>query len=505
MTKYTRKLSIVGLLVALTYPALTAGFTVSAKAEQTEPAIVNSKNISVIKQSPKTFESFALKDPETGAAITADKMLTLPDGRQVKAGEFYAELNRVEQNLSAQGYSLRDNIETRNIQDLTGRDTANFAAQIQKQEQLIKKIDPGVTNQIRQKFDRSSIQQELLQHEKLEQQLVKPTTPAPVPGVILPRVFQTAPIRNIESEVKDLTKIDRNLSTQVIDPRTRTIDPKYYERIFTNLEPNRDQANSAYYYGNLNYEWGDRGRFSAYINGKLDIHGDGHTVKTDTEANAGGYVFNKHANVLRATANISSPDNGDLSARLNLQVFGDSVYNPQFTAKKIEKSDQFEYSLDRQLVNYRTNIGPIPVSATFGVRGSAGIRYNLSASSRYASAQVVPYLNTQVYGQGGADIIIGGGGVGANLTLINDELDIAGKAQIRTDYPNKKIYLDTALYAYNKIDALKGNVYLYAYTYVPRFGLPPWEKKQINQNIWNWTGLHNEGYLFNFSKTATLL
>jgi hypothetical protein len=172
MSKSTPKLSIIGLLVALTYPALAAGFNIPVKAEQTEPAIVNSKNISVIKQSPKTFESFELKDPETGEKITEDKVLTLPDGRQVKAGEFYSELNRVEQDLSVQGYSLRDNVETRAIQDLTGRDTSRFAAQIQKQEQIIKNIDPGVTNQIRQKFDRSSIQQELLQHEQLEQQLV---------------------------------------------------------------------------------------------------------------------------------------------------------------------------------------------------------------------------------------------------------------------------------------------------------------------------------------------
>jgi hypothetical protein len=339
------------------------------------------------------------------------------------------------------------------------------------------------------------------------QQLVKPTTAAPNPGAIFrQRGIQTVPLRGIESiqnaipGVKDSTKLDRRPFTS-----REGYKPKPYEYERLGQSPNPDQAKAAGYNGFLNYEWGDRGRFSAYINGKIDIHGSGHTVQTDTEANAGGYLFNKHANVLRATANITSPDNGDLSARLNLLVFGDSVYNPQFTAKKIEKSDQFEYSLDRKIVNYRTAIGPIPVSATFGVRGSAGIRYNLSASSRYASAQVVPYLNTQVYGQGGADIIIGGAGVGANLTLINDELDISGKAKIRTDYPNSKIYLDADLYAYNKIDALKGDVYLYAYTYVPRFGIPPWTKKQFNQSIWNWTGLHHEGYLFNFSKTATLL
>jgi hypothetical protein len=487
MSKSTRKLSTVGLLVALTYPALAAGFTVSSKAERIEPTIVNSKAISVIKQSPQTFEAFDLKDPETGAKITADKVLTLPDGRQVKAGEFYAELNRVEQNLSSLGYSLREKVETRTIQDLTSPDKTRFTDQIQKLEQSLKTVDQGVTNQIRQKFDRSSIQQELLQHEKLEQQLVKPTTVSPK----LDRI-------NDIPGVKELSKFDRS----VISDKFRNPVPK---DILLNPGPNPDKAQPAAYNGSLNYEWGDRSRFSAYINGKVDIHGSGRAVQTDAEANAGGYLFNKQANVLRATANINSPDNGDLSARLNLQVFGNSVYNPQFTAKKIEKSDQFEYSLDRQLVSFRTLIGPIPVAATFGVRGAAGIRYNLSASSRYASAQVVPYLNTQVYGQAGADIIVGGAGVGANLTLINDQLDIGGKAKIRTDYPNNKIYLDADLYAYNKIDALNGNVYLYAYTYVPRFGIPPWTKKQFNQNIWSWNGLHHEGYLFNFSKTATLL
>ena len=512
MSKFMNRKRTIALLFALVYPTLGA-VTFSARAQE-EPTSEAQPEINVVKEdSPKTFEQFEMKDPQTGEAISADKVLTLPDGRQVTAGEFYSELNRTEQELNQLGYSLRDKVAERTIQESVSRDQTRFAPQLEKLQAAHQQLDAQTVSQIRQGFDRTVIQQEVLQHEQLEQQLLRArdvVKPGGInPGQIDPRQIPNLKLKQLQNE--KLRTIDSSgtvIKLPVKDRIDVTEKTHSYGDILREIQwdtQSRDQAKPASRYGERSLWFGDRSRFYAALKGRIDINGSGHTIQSNAEASTEAYLFNARADLLRATANVQSPDNGDLSARINVSAFGGSVYDRQFKGANLQKSDSFSYSIGRDIVSQRFMVGPIPMNVTFGVRGAAGVRYDLYASPRYAHASVVPFLNAQVYGQGGADIVVGGAGVGVNLTLLNDELELTAKAKIRTDLQNQKIFLDTSFYGYNKLDALGGNVYAYAYTYVPAFSVPPWEKKQWNWNIWDWKGFHHEGYLFNVNESVALL
>jgi hypothetical protein len=512
MSKFMNQKRSIALLFALVYPTLGV-VTFSARAQE-EPTSEAQPEINVVKEdSPKPFEQFEMKDPQTGEPIAADKVLTLPDGREVNAGEFYTELNRTEQDLNQLGYSLRDKVAERTIQESVSRDQTRFAPQLEKLQAAHQQLDAQTVNQLHQQFDRTVIQQEALQHEQLEQQFVQ-ARDAVKPGKLNPRLdprqIPKLNLKQLQNEEK-LRTIDSSgtvLKFPVGDRFDVTKKAYSYEEILKAIPwdtQSRDQAKPANYYGERSLWFGDRSRFYAALKGRIDINGSGHTIQSNAEAGLEAYVFNARADLLRATANVQAPDNGDLSARINVSAFGGSVYDRQFKGATFQKSDTFSYSIGRDLVSQRFMLGPIPMNVTFGVRGSAGLRYDLYAAPRYAKASAVPFLNAQVYGQGGADIVIGGGGVGVNLTLLNNELELTARAKIRTDLQAQKIFLDANFYAYNKLDALGGNVYVYAFTYVPAFGIPPWEKKQWNWNVWDWKGFHHEGYLFNVNESVALL
>jgi len=60
------------------------------------------------KRAAIAFKPLDLHDPRTGKAVKPDDLITLPDGKKVKAGPYFAELNKLEQKFNAIGYSLRD-------------------------------------------------------------------------------------------------------------------------------------------------------------------------------------------------------------------------------------------------------------------------------------------------------------------------------------------------------------------------------------------------------------
>jgi hypothetical protein len=62
----------------------------------------------VNRRPPIPFQRWEMANPWSGERIDPESILTLPDGRRVKARRYFAELNRVEKGLNALGYSLRD-------------------------------------------------------------------------------------------------------------------------------------------------------------------------------------------------------------------------------------------------------------------------------------------------------------------------------------------------------------------------------------------------------------
>jgi hypothetical protein len=112
-------------------------------------------------------------------------------------------------------------------------------------------------------------------------------------------------------------------------------------------------------------------------------------------------------------------------------------------------------------------------------------------------------VHTKVYAQVGADIIIGGAGAGANLTLLNTDGSLNGAVSIEQDAGRGAYYKWNDSYS-QSLNMLNGNVYVYAYIYVPCWGLPPWCKKEWDWTIFSWGGFSASGTLFSDTKTLAL-
>jgi hypothetical protein len=64
--------------------------------------------IKLHQRAPIPYKPFELRDPKTGAAISPETMVTLSNGKTMAARQYYDELNSLEQQFNAAGYTLRE-------------------------------------------------------------------------------------------------------------------------------------------------------------------------------------------------------------------------------------------------------------------------------------------------------------------------------------------------------------------------------------------------------------
>ena len=407
--------------------------------------------IRVNKKKPIEFKAFALKDPKTGKRISPNQILTLPNGKKVKAGEYYAQLNKFEREFNQSGYSLRQPGEKITIQEST-----IDKRELQRQQQLLQKtpekIDPRLPGQFQ------------IDNPQINPGTIPKINPTINPGTIKP-----------------------------IDPRLKQGKGNF----------KLAQATSGTYNRTWDKQVGSRKTFAAYLRGRVQLRGSRTYTRASAEGSTGGYAFNRNFELARGTVTVYAPVSGRGTVNTGLYVARQTLHNVQTRFEnRFDEGDSFSRSLDFEVANIRFSVGPIPMRARFGVRGDAGFRYNIEASgaSREAYAQLNPFVDSRAYGQGGADIVVGGAGVNVYLLLLKNNLNAEAKAYVRFDDDDRnRAYLESTYSVHNDMEALSGKVYAYAYIFVPRWGIPPWRKKQWNWNIFDWTGFKQRGYLLDGS------
>ena len=72
------------------------------------PSRINPRLIRVNARPPIVFKPLDMVDPRTGKTVAANTMLKLDDGRQMPAGKFYEQMNKLEASFNKIGYSFRD-------------------------------------------------------------------------------------------------------------------------------------------------------------------------------------------------------------------------------------------------------------------------------------------------------------------------------------------------------------------------------------------------------------
>ena len=413
---------------------------VDPRAEIREsPVQLQINSAALIKVNTRTavqFRPFEVLDPTNRRPISRDTMLPeLPNGKRLTAGQYYDELNRLEQRFNTIGYTLKEPTEAKIELQVTPLPSATLQRQVQ-----------------------------MLQSAHL------PNTR-----------FQPLNLQSLDLEHKRMIAMRPNLINLTVAPTAKTV----------------------HWVKDWNYNLGDPGVFSAYINGKIELNGTKDVTKIDGLATAGGSIFSHGFELLSVSGNLNSPKSGTMNAKVGVSVIGIKVYNlDQNVSTGWSKSDTLSKTLDKS-VSISFALGPIPMNAKFGVQGTAGISYGVAIAPVKASANVAPFVHTKVYAQVGVDIVVAGAGAGANLTLLNTDGHLNGALSIEVDSASKPYFKWTDSYS-QSLDMLSGNVYVYAYVYVPCWHVPPWCKNEWDWNVFNWSGFKASGYLFNDTKTLYL-
>ncbi len=459
----------------------------------------NSPTIQILNRAPVATRNFAVADPQTGAAIAPTTILTLPDGRKFPASTYYTELNKIEKGLNDLGYSLR-----------------SMPSELVLQKSVIR---PGVLQQQAQQF--TSVGPRLSDVALRQRFLSAPTLGGQqvlMAGQLNPQTTQAIRAKNVGKSV-DLNNNQLRLIPQT--PQVGGVRPRVQERI--KIRPGGIFGNTAQFktpktfHREQPWNWnvGDPSSFQAYITGKLvadgkaapsDSPSDADIFKSASEyslsgdAQAGGSILGRNITLLNATAKFDAPSNTSrpLNANSQIQVLGITVLNfNQDVPDNYAKSDKISKNLHYS-VPFGIPLGPVWLGGEIGTNGEAGLQYSISMNRTGVGGTLTPFVHTSVYGEGGASVVIAGAGVGVQMTLINADLDSYGQA--RLGWFLKWIFFQDLYVGYN-VRMLDGRVYGYVYVYVPKFGLPPWEKKQWEHDFWNWSGFGSQGTLVNYDNT----
>jgi hypothetical protein len=405
-------------------------------------AQVRSDQIIVKKTTPLQFKAFDILDPTNRKPISRDTMLPeLPNGKRLTAGQYYDELNKLERQLNGLGHTLKP---------------AN-------------EVKPAPLS----KFELQTTPVPLATLQK-QSQALRATHLANTQ-------FRALNLAEAEQTHKQLMVINPALLKAIATPTTQTV----------------------HWVKNWNYNLGNPSVISGYINGKIELNGTNNATSVNGEVDAGGSLFSESFELLRVTGNLNAPRTGTMNVTLGASVLGNSVYNlNQNVTTSWSKSDSISKTLDKS-VTIHFSLGPIPMTAKIGAQGTAGISYSVAVAPVKASAYVGPFVHTKAYAQVGVDIVVAGAGAGANLTLLNTDGNLNGAVSIESDSIGRAYFKYTDSYSQN-LDMLDGNLYVYAWVYVPCWDIPPWCKKEYDWNIFSWTGFKSGGVVFSDSKTLSL-
>ncbi len=459
-----------------------------------------------VKRQAIPFKGWELMDPKTRKPVGRNDKITLPDGKVVPAGEYYDQLNALEADLNKTGATLKNKTQREQLFKQTIIDKPALAdqgrviASLHKPGVAVNRFTPaavGATAVTQFRSHATELDATVfgLTAEQLKTHLAKATV---------------APTQS--AHLAELATSKAVLNGIALDPNL--------------LAPKKNPAPVVVpVHENYPFNWsiGSASTFQAYLRGKATI--DGQAVKlsnppTDAElknaanrftlhgdVTAGGAIFGNNVNVLTGTADFSA-NNKQCNARVDISVLGQSVYQLNESApSEWSKSDTLSKSCDfHTTVDIPVSI--LTLSVKVGASGQVGIQYGVSvyAPMAFVQGSVSPFVHTNVYAQAG--IGIGGswlgvdGGVGANMTLLNDQLDIDGEVGVLW-FINFGLF--EKLNIHNKLDMLSGRLYVYAEFNHPCF--PDfWNgcSNQVSVDLWNWSGFHTEGDLLTFNNSHPL-
>jgi hypothetical protein len=415
---------------------------------------------------PILFKPFKMVDPNTGDPVEPNGQIELPGGKKIKAQDYYRMLNGYEKELNQQGYTLR------------GRKNIGTVVRINNSlEELEKQKESNLSDS--KPFD-DKVMSYVDDPEKIYDDLSKAG----------------------KEELKDtLTGLYRDLIKSGNElPRIHAETPS----AAVVLQAEEGLLNNTH--KEWNFQEGHPKKLGARASASLDLQASLDHVDGAAKADAVVQIMGKELPLVKAEISGSRRLTEDSKGVVVLEFVGKEIYRKVLQDKALamfsKKSDSPPPKTVRTFKKYRFSIGPVPMSAEIGAAGQIGYDWTIAVANKEAAIAGLAYADVSAYAQMGVDAEIVSAGAGGNLVIVRDTLKVDGRMGVVANPTTSKPEVVVEFKGSNEMTALKGDLYAYVRATVPTLGIPPYETKQWNREIFKWEGLDTGGekILFNFKR-----
>lgn len=396
------------------------------------------------------FQPIPMIDPETGRPYHPNDSITIEiDGqsKSFKAADYFRELNALEESLNRWGYSIR----TSGEYSLSGWSQCLDIWEAQAQ-QVKKAIRAELAKFLLEEEDWDKVWQKVLE----EYQANRPSWEE------IYRLAEEGSYRVEMPEIPAFSIVKPTLSRKPIAFHKEKSWP---------------------------WEGGDRNKTYIAFNPYVKFGANKTEAKGEAGLNIDGSLAGQWSgNISSANIHAISPGTGPMRVDFQASIIdGKKVWNkPLVNVGSLRFEDEIRHGLAKS-VSYYFQLGPIPMSAEFGLRGEMGLQYGLDLYPLQIGSYVQPYTTADAYAQAAADIYVASVGVGGQLRLIEVAVPIQGHVDFEwIEEPIIQLQLSSTA----DLSMLAGELYAFA---------------KINYLISSWKGKHSFFKWEGFQKKGSII
>lgn len=433
----------------------------------------NDPSFRVFNKKPIAFIPFEIKDG-TGKLVSPTDMITLSNGKTVVAGDYYKQVNEIEKDLNAKGYSLRNKevlrseiIRDKKLYDNKLRLMPAKVGPLLSEKELSKYLNPSL------KVGNLTLKP-ILKYTAAEKSAVNKMMFSKTNG--------------------KFTAISRPKSAKkphVIMPATPRLVKEIKYDFAKSWPTDREYL-------------GDPEKFAVAVNTGFGLHIkqysrcdprlDPSTYSAYAHCTAKGSIIGNAFNILNADANITVPAKLTSTSSVNLvvAVAGINLVNEHNDAStfQVNMSERpAVMSIDKSLQLSVPITGPITFEGSIGVRGYAGLDYGLSVDKLNLVLRVYPNAQIAGYAEAGLGFGFGEVGVGGELTFLSMGFPLNGGIGVVVDNEDQLVIVTYYNLGY-RVKELNGRLYLYADLCWP---LPKVCERIAEVDMFSWDGFIQSG------------
>jgi len=447
------------------------------------------------------FVPFKLED-KNGRAIPPNRMITLKNDKKSTAQEAIDKLNKIEQKLNAQGYSLRNRSPNTISRTITGnKHLDGRRASAPKSVGALKKSTA------------------LKRYMSLEKKVGIASTffNSNKKSITLkPYSMYT------ESEKKEINQYNFSKKSDGGVIAKKIVVPRHYQKLRTKRFANLSAITEYKPTDNVaNWNFGNPNSFHASFEGRLHRYAkiypfdSKNPEKNKSEFNVSatgkvkGTILNNSMDILYASAEFNAPSNVSkkMTAKIQVKVLGSTIFNESKShAQEASFSDDPSISFDNSFEFEVPIIAGLDFVGLIGAKGEVGFEYKGEIQRTVALIEAKPIVNLTGYGKAGLEFAeVFGGGVEGELSFIKGNLELQAYSGIFNQNSEQIVVGINHYFGYD-INMLSGSLDAYAEACVPDF-VPIYggDCKRFTHNVFKWDGFKTSGTIAEGSFTHTLL